>query len=179
MFMSRFMRHEKSITRATERTSPESHTLTVGETRSCVRMRPRARRRSSVWAPHRRGTSRAVDDVMNPKPSYDDLVRGAVPLPDSSHRPSTAEAVAAETRPPGPRINAAFPDDGGANPDDVRGAIEALAGADLADLDVAIDSGRVTIDGSVATQEDRDRIVRAIGAVHGVITVIDTLRVRT
>lgn len=116
---------------------------------------------------------------MNRKASYDDLVRSVVPMPDSSHRPYRAEVTAAESRPAGPLITAAWPEDQDPAPEAIREALTALVGADISDLDIALDGGRATLDGSVATQGDRDRIVRAISAVPGVITVIDTLRVRT
>lgn len=116
---------------------------------------------------------------MNRKASYDDLVRSVVPMPDSSHRPFRAEVTAAESRPSGPLITAAWPEDQIPTPEAIRDALDILMGADLSDLDISLDGGRATIDGSVATQDDRDRIVRAIGAVPGVITVIDTMRVRT
>jgi osmotically-inducible protein OsmY len=116
---------------------------------------------------------------MSPKSStYDDLVRGVVPMPDSSHRPTRAEAEAAESRPPGPLIKRADPADRSPDPDEVRDALDALVGADLSDLDISLDGGRAILDGSVATQDDRDRIVRVVGCVRGVTTVIDTLRVR-
>lgn len=116
---------------------------------------------------------------MNRKASYDDLVRSVVPMPDSSHRPHREEVIAAETRAPGPRITTPFPEDQVPSTSAIRGALDGLVGADVSDLDISLDGGRATLDGSVATQEDRDRIVRAISGVDGVITVIDTLRVRT
>lgn len=60
----------------------------------------------------------------------------------------------------------------------MRAALLALDGTDLADLDLAIEGGRVQIKGSVADESDRDRIVRAVSDVPGVIAVIDTVRVR-
>ncbi len=113
--------------------------------------------------------------------SYDDVVRASVPLPDTSPRPSRAEVLAAETRAPGPRFTAAWPDpdDHTPPPSVLLAALEVLHGADLSDLTVALDHGRLTLEGSVATQDDRERIVRALGSVDGVTTVIDTLRVRT
>jgi hypothetical protein len=116
---------------------------------------------------------------MQKKASYDDLVRASVPLSDSSRRPSRAEAHAAATRSPGPRFTAAWPDDDMPPPSVLLAALDVLAGADLSDLTLALDRGRITLEGSVATQEDRERIVRALGGVDGVSTVIDTLRVRT
>jgi hypothetical protein len=117
--------------------------------------------------------------MMPKKSSYDDLVRDLVPLPDSSHRPLRADAAEAEAREPGPRITSAFPEDQTPSVATLSSALAALAGADLSDLTVALDGGRVSVEGSVATDEDRDRIVRALGDTPGVITVIDTLRVRT
>lgn len=111
--------------------------------------------------------------------SYEDIVRATVPLPDSSKRPSRAEAAQADDRPQGPRIQYRFADDASPDETSVRAALLGLQGADLADLDVAIEGGRVEISGSVADDSDRDRIVRAVSDVPGVIAVIDTIRVRT
>lgn len=115
--------------------------------------------------------------------SYDDIVRETVPLPDSSMRPTRDEALQADERPPGPRISARFPEDEtedqAASLAAVRAALEALQGADLADLDVTLEGGRAELSGSVADESDRDRIVRSVAAVHGVIAVIDTIRVRS
>ena len=118
---------------------------------------------------------------MQKKASYDDLVRASVPLPDSSRRPSRAEARAAETRSPGPRFMSTWPDpdDHTPAPSVLLAALDVLHGADLSDLTLSLDHGRITLEGSVATQNDRERIVRAVGDVDGVTTVIDTLRVRT
>jgi osmotically-inducible protein OsmY len=71
-------------------------------------------------------------------------------------------------------------DGGGASPIEaaVRRALERLNGTDLADLTVVVDDGRVDIDGTVATEGDLDRVVRAIGEVPGVVAVIETIRVR-
>lgn len=129
----------------------------------------------------RRGGTRcaALPHMTPKKSSYDDLVREVVPLPDSSHRPLRAEEAEAESRRPGPHFTTAFPDDQSPSAANLRPVLDALAGADLSDLTVALDGGRVTVEGSVATDEDRDRIVRALGDAPGVITVIDTLRIRT
>lgn len=118
---------------------------------------------------------------MPSRTSYDDIVRQTVPLPDSSHRPTRAEERVAEERPPGPRIDmrdVRDGDDAAVNESSLRAALLSLEGADLADLDVAVEGGRVEIDGSVADVSDRDRIVRAVSDVPGVIAVIDTLRIR-
>ncbi len=109
--------------------------------------------------------------------SYDDIVRQTVPLPDTSNRPTRAEEVLSETRPPGPRI-ARVDDESLVDEGSMRAALLALDGADLTDLDVAIEGGRVQVDGSVADESDRDRIVRAVSDVPGVIAVIDTIRIR-
>ncbi|HUQ02213.1 MAG TPA: BON domain-containing protein [Kofleriaceae bacterium] len=61
----------------------------------------------------------------------------------------------------------------------VRAALNGLSGADLADLDVTFEIGRAEIDGSVADASDRDRIIRAVSDVAGVIAVIDRIRVRS
>jgi osmotically-inducible protein OsmY len=116
---------------------------------------------------------------MPSRRSYEDIVRSTVPLPDSSHRPSVAEEVAAEERPQGPRIQTRDPDDTTVDLTSVRAALNNLAGADLADLDVTLERGRAEIDGSVADGNDRDRIIRAVSDVGGVIAVIDRLRVRS
>lgn len=116
---------------------------------------------------------------MQKKASYDDVVRATVPLPDSSRRPTRAEVHEAVTRPPGPRFTAAWPDDDMPPPSVLLAALDVLHGADLSDLTLTLDRGRITLDGSVATQDDRERIVRALGEVEGVTTVIDVLRVRT
>lgn len=113
--------------------------------------------------------------------TYDDIVRTTVPLPDSSHRPTRTEELGAEERAAGPRIHHAglARDDGDAPTiQSIRGALALLDGADLADLDVTIEGGRVQVDGSVASAEDRDRIQRALEDVPGVIAVIDTIRIR-
>ncbi len=104
--------------------------------------------------------------------SYDDIVRKNVPLPDSSYRPSTAEVANAEARKPGPRITA------DSDTTSVQAALMSLEGADITDVQVDIDSGRATIDGSVALEEDRRRIIAAVEMVPGVNAVIDRLRVR-
>jgi len=110
-----------------------------------------------------------------PKPprSYDEIVRTTVPLPDSSHRPTKEEARAAADREPGPRILGE-----GSHIHDVRAALDALVAADLTDLDVTISDGRVVLDGSVATADDRQRIVAAVEPVVGVHAVLDRLRAR-
>jgi osmotically-inducible protein OsmY len=115
---------------------------------------------------------------MPSKRSYDDIARTTVPLPDSSHRPTSAEESAATDRPAGPRIHKRFADDDTVNIDSVKAALLALDGADLADLDLTIEGGRVEIDGSVADDGDRDRIIRAVSDATGVIAVIDTIRIR-
>ena len=115
---------------------------------------------------------------MSSQRSYDDIVRSTVPLPDSSHRPQTSEVATAEQRGQGPNVRARYPDDETPLLDAVRQALLAMQGADIADLDLTIEGGRVQIDGSVADDGDRDRIVRAVSDVPGVIAVIDTIRVR-
>lgn len=110
--------------------------------------------------------------------SYDDIIRRTVPLPDSSHRPTRSEVATAEGRPLGPRVHNRYSDDEPALVDSIREALESLLGADIADIDATIEAGRVEIDGSVADADDRDRIVRAVSDVPGVIAVIDTIRVR-
>ena len=115
---------------------------------------------------------------MSSQRSYDDIVRSTVPLPDSSRRPQRSDVAMAEERGQGPRIQARYPDDETPLVDAVRDALHALHGTDIADLDLTIEGGRIQIDGSVADDSDRDRIVRAVSDVPGVIAVIDTLRVR-
>lgn len=104
--------------------------------------------------------------------SYDDLVRQDVPLPDTSYRPSRAEVARAHLRGTGPSIVMDSEDTA------VRAALMSLDGADLSDLRVEIDDGRAILGGSVATSEDRRRIVAAIEMVPGIAAVIDTIRVR-
>jgi osmotically-inducible protein OsmY len=111
--------------------------------------------------------------------SYDDIVRSTVPLPDSSHRPSRSEETAAEERPQGPRIQTRYADDSSVDLTSLRAALNGLTGADLHDLDVTLESGRAEIDGSVADDSDRDRIIRAVSDVTGVIAVIDRIRIRS
>ncbi len=116
---------------------------------------------------------------MSSQRSYDDIVRATVPLPDSSHRPSQAEATRADERPAGPRIETRFPDDVAVDLTSLRAALNNLTGADLADLDVTLEGGHAEIDGSVAEDSDRDRILRAVADVPGVLAVIDRIRVRS
>jgi osmotically-inducible protein OsmY len=116
-----------------------------------------------------------------PNRTYDDIVRTTVPNPDSSHRPTRSEEHDAVERGAGPRIHQATPGDEG---DDttteaaVRDALASLGTADLADLDITIEGARLQVDGSVASKEDRDVIVRRLEGVPGVVAVIDTLRIR-
>jgi len=116
---------------------------------------------------------------MDKKPSYDDIARATVPLPDSSFRPSRAEVAAAEARVPGLRISPLWPDDQQPSVAAVQAALEALPGADLTDLEVLLESGRATLVGSVASEDDRTRVLHALTGVPGVTAVIETLRVRT
>lgn len=111
--------------------------------------------------------------MPNSKPptTYDDLARKLTPLPDSSYRPSRAEVEAAHNRPQGPRIQAT-------DHDAVRAVLANLDGADLTDIDVMIEDGLATLDGSVAKDEDRTRVVEAVHTIPGVTAVIDQLRVR-
>jgi osmotically-inducible protein OsmY len=104
--------------------------------------------------------------------SYADLVRKNVPLPDSSYRPSTAEVAAAEARRPGPRITT------DAEMTSVRAALMNIEGADISDVELDIDTGRATLDGSVALEEDRRRIIAAVEMIPGVNAIVDRLRVR-
>ena len=115
---------------------------------------------SSTSAPKPPGSAPA------PGHSYDDLVRKHVPLPDSSHRPTHDEAVAAEV-----------PHD---LPDQItmRDALQALQGVDIADLQVDVAGGTATLVGSVARSIDRERITTALGKVPGVVEIIDRLRIR-
>lgn len=115
---------------------------------------------------------------MSSRRSYDDIVRSTVPLPDSSHRPQRSDVAMAEERGKGPTVHSRYPDDETPLVDAVRDALLALQGTDVADLDLSIEGGRVQMDGSVADEGDRDRIVRAVSDVPGVIAVIDTIRVR-
>lgn len=114
-----------------------------------------------------------------PNRTYDDIVRTTVPNPDSSHRPTRGEEHDAVEREAGPRIHTA-PGEDGDSPTEaaVRGALASLGTADLADLDITIEGARVQVDGSVASKEDRDIVVRSLEGVPGVVAVIDTLRIR-
>jgi len=78
----------------------------------------------------------------------------------------------------GPNVRARYPDDETPLIDAIRGTLHSLQGTDVAALDLSIEGGRVQIDGSVADEGDRDRIVRAVSDVPGVIAVIDTIRIR-
>jgi osmotically-inducible protein OsmY len=114
-----------------------------------------------------------------PNRTYDDIVRTTVPNPDSSHRPTRAEEHEAVEREAGPRIHMAPGEDGeGPTKAAVHGALAMLGAADLADLDVTIEGARLQVDGSVASKEDRDLVVRCLEDVPGVVAVIDTLRIR-
>jgi osmotically-inducible protein OsmY len=115
-----------------------------------------------------------------PNRTYDDIVRATVPNPDSSHRPTQTEEQVAVERPAGPRITTATAGENGDSPSEnaVRDALASLGTADVADLDITIEGGRLQIDGSVASKDDRDLIVRRLEGMPGVVAVIDTLRIR-
>src|SRR5689334_11737472 len=115
-----------------------------------------------------------------PNRTYDDIVRSTVPNPDSSHRPMQGEEHEALEREAGPRIHTAMPGENGDGPTEeaLRDALASLGTADLADLDITIEGARVQVDGSVASKEDRDLIVRRLEGVRGVVAVIDTVRIR-
>lgn len=108
------------------------------------------------------------------KPSYDDIARRNVPLPDSSHRPTRAEETDAEE----PRIPAVT-GDGAAGDDAVRAALDGLEHVDVSDLTVALSDGVATLSGSVARRLDRERIMSALARIPGVTEVVDRLRIRT
>jgi hypothetical protein len=108
-----------------------------------------------------------------PARSYRDIERVVTPLPDSSHRPTEAEAAEAELPRP---IHVST--DGGATGDSVRAAIEALPAVDATDLELDVVGGSVRVAGSVARGADRDQIVAALHTVPGVTEVVDNLRVR-
>lgn len=110
-----------------------------------------------------------------PARSYRDLERVLTPLPDSSHRPTEAEAAEAELPRP---IRVSSPEGGAVSGDAVRAAIEALPAIDATDLDLSVIGSSVRLSGSVARTSDRDRIVAAVHAVPGVDEVVDLLRVR-
>lgn len=109
-----------------------------------------------------------------PARSYRDLERVLTPLPDSSHRPTRAEAAEAEV----PRPVEVSAEGGAVAADDVRAAIASLAAIDAGDLDVAVIGSSVRLSGSVARTSDRDRVVAAVHQVAGVDEVVDHLRVR-
>lgn len=110
--------------------------------------------------------------------SYDDLVRRIVPMPDTGYRPTRDEEREAEEHAEGPRIHAGDPAGQMPTTESIRDTLRGLAAADLGDLDVSIENGRVTLAGSVATQRDREEIVAAITDHPGVHAVLDLLRVR-
>ena len=114
---------------------------------------------------------------VTPSPSYRELERRLTPLPDSSHRPTPAEEVQAEV-PREPQVKAMGGDNAFPNADTVRAAVAALDNLDAADLELDVRSGSVTLSGSVARSSDRDRIITALGKVHGVTEVVDHLRIR-
>ena len=108
-----------------------------------------------------------------PATSYRDLERTLTPLPDSSHRPTEAEAAAAEV--PRPVETSGDAATAGA----ARAAIEALPAIDATDLAIdAVDATTIRVEGSVARTTDRDRIVAALHRLPGVTQVTDHLRVR-
>lgn len=112
--------------------------------------------------------------ASTPAASYRELERKLVPLPDSSHRPTPAEADEAEV----PRPVEVTGGDGALSADGVRAAVVALEHVDATDLTLDVVGGSVTVGGSVARTDDRERIVAAVEAVPGVTEVIDRLRVR-
>lgn len=79
----------------------------------------------------------------------------------------------------GPRITVPWPDERTPSPSAVRERLATLDDVDLGDLHIVLDGGRVTIDGSVARDDDRDRVVRAIAVLPGVSSVVDRLRLRS
>ena len=110
--------------------------------------------------------------------NYDDLARRAVPLPDSSHRPTRLEEEVAKSR---PQRDLATVDTRRGDAALGQAIVDALAGlhhADLADVHVRIDDRTAIVTGSVATARDRDEIVRALDAVRGGFSTIEQLRVR-
>ena len=109
--------------------------------------------------------------------SYRELERTLTPLPDSSHRPTPAEAEDAE-RPRAARVSASGGADAFPAVATVAAAVEGLDGVDVSDLEVDVVAGVVTLAGSVARTSDRDRLITALGKVGGVTEVVDRLRVR-
>ena len=111
--------------------------------------------------------------VPRPSPSYDDITRRTVPLPDSSHRPSTEEVQDAHDlvhREPTEleAMIAAAVRDGFANDHHLDGS----------DLGVHVEGTVAVLSGSVVTEEDRKRAVEIAREAPGVSDVIDELRVR-
>lgn len=111
-----------------------------------------------------------------PRPGDPGRTRRPVPHATAPRPPPAAIAGA---RAPAPRIATTWPADQMPSVDAVRAALAALDGVDLSDLEIALARGQATIDGTVAGEVDRDRIVRAVNELPGVLAVIDTLRLRT
>lgn len=72
-----------------------------------------------------------------------------------------------------------WPDERTPDPEAVRAALVALTELDLSDLHVMLDGGRATIDGSVARDDDRQLVLRAMVDLPGVSSVVDRMRLRS
>ena len=131
----------------------------------------------SIETPTSSRTDGHPADTSTAAPSYRDLERKLVPLPDSSHRPLQREAAQAEI-PREPTVSATGGDGAFPAADTVRAAVAALDNLDGTDLQLDVVGGTVTMAGSVARAIDRDRIVTALERVHGVAEVRDQLRIR-
>ena len=105
-----------------------------------------------------------------PPRTYGDIVRGIVPLPDSSHRPSREEVQRAHEPPP-PPVEAA------GDLGELRAALAAER-VDLDDVTFEQQGDTLFVRGSVATDRDRAAIVAAAHKLPGVERVTDELRVR-
>jgi hypothetical protein len=103
-----------------------------------------------------------------PPRTYDDIVRGIVPLPDSSHRPSRDEVERAHEPPRVETIG---------DLDELRAALAAER-VDLDDVTFDQQGDTLFVRGSVATDRDRAAIVTAAHQLPGVERVTDALRVR-
>jgi osmotically-inducible protein OsmY len=105
--------------------------------------------------------------------SYDDITRELVPLPDSSHRPTTAEEKLAYE--PRVREQTQHEQDTAAA---VRAAFAEDTYLDRSDLDVAVEGSTAVLVGSVVTEADRRRAIEIARGVPGITEVRDELRVR-
>ena len=131
----------------------------------------------SIETPTKSRTDGHPAEPSTAAPSYRELERKLVPLPDSSHRPLPNEAAAAEL-PREPTVSVTGGDGAFPAADTVKAAVAGLDHLDGTDLQLDVVGGTVTMTGSVARAIDRDRIITALERVHGVAEVRDQLRIR-